>query len=148
MCIKLSVLIEIDIRKASLKSIDIKMVKDKDETGNKIGRQKKVLRSKPTPLSKGKKVPCTVFGALDDASVIKKTEKKTNKKFKLGDFKPSPPKGTKTPYGFKPLDCKPAVMYATPKYLCDNTRSQAEKYKPQGFPTEKFLSFPRNDFVI
>ena len=122
--------------------------KDKDETGNKIGQQKKVLQSKPTALSLGKKVPSTVFGALDDASVIKKTEKKTGKKFKLGDFKPTPQKGTKTPFGFKSLHCKPSAMYATPKYLVDNTRSQAEKYKPQGFATEKFLSFPRNDFVI
>lgn len=122
--------------------------KDKDETGNKIGQQKKILQSKPTAQSKGKKVSSTVFGALDDPSVIKKTELKTKKKFCMGDFKPKPQKGTKTPFGMKPLDCKPVYMYATPKYLTDNTRSQAEKYKPQGFPTEKFLSFPRSDFVI
>lgn len=122
--------------------------KDKDETGNKIGQQKKILQSKPTAQSKGTKVPTTVFAALDDASVIKKTELKTGKKFKLGDFKPQPQKGTKTPFGLKPLHCKPSYMFATAKYLTDNTRSQSEKYKPQGFPTEKFLSFPRNDFVI
>lgn len=122
--------------------------KDKDETGNKIGQQKKILQSKPTALSLGKKVPTTVYGALDDASVIKKVEKKTGKKFNLGDFKPQPQKGTKKPFGFQPVKCKPAMMYATPKYLVDNSRSQSENYKPLGFPTEKFLSFPRNDFVI
>lgn len=122
--------------------------KDKDETGNMIGQKKKILRSKPTALSVGKKVPTTVFGALDDASVIKKTELKTKKKFKMGELKPQVVKGTNTPFGLKPLPCKPAYMYATPKYLVNNTRSKSEEYKPLGFPTEKFLSFPRNDFVI
>lgn len=122
--------------------------KDKEETGNKIGQQKKILQSKPTAQSKGKKVPATVYGALNDASVINKVESKTGKKFKTGDFKSQKVKGSTTPFGLKPVKCKPAMIYATPKYLVDNTRSQSENYKPLGFPSEKFLSFPRNDFVI
>jgi hypothetical protein len=110
--------------------------------GESFKEKKQILKSKPTKVSKGGVVPGTTFGALQDASVIKKVENKTKKPFKAASFKPVKVKGTKTPFGLKPLSCKPAYMYATPKYLTDNTRP-AKQYKPQGFPTEQFLKIPR-----
>jgi hypothetical protein len=117
------------------------------DKGNKKEKQK-ILKSKPTPLSKGKIVPSTVYGGLDNAYVNKKVERRSGKKVKLGSFKPIAAKGTKTPFGLKKLPCRPVFHYQTPKNITDNTRSKSEKYKPKGFPTEKFLSFPRNDFVM
>lgn len=107
-----------------------------------FGEKKKILKSKPTKESKGAKVPTTTYGAIGDGSVIKQAEKKTKKPFKAGNFKNVKVKGTKKPFGFKPLPCKPVYMYHTPKYLADNTRSK-QNYKPQGFPTEQFLKIPR-----
>lgn len=113
------------------------------------GKQgEKILKSKKTALSKGEKVPSTVYAGLNDSSVIRKTEKKTKKAFNLGSFKPAIVKGTKTPFGLKKLPCRPVVHFQTPKSIVDNTSSTRGKYKAKGFPTEKFLSFPRNDFVI
>ncbi len=112
------------------------------------GEKKKILQSKPTALSKGKIVPTTVYGGLDNAYVNSKLKRKTGTSLKLGMFKLNPATGTKTPFGLKRLPCRPVVHYQTAKDIVDNTRSKSGKYKPKGFPTEKFLSFPRNDFVI
>lgn len=120
-----------------------------DSSGNKFGEKKKILKSKPTKKSIGKEVPTTVFGGIADSFTNKKLKQKTHgKDIKTGTFKEVKMKGTKTPFGLKPLPCKPAYMFATAKYLVDNTHSHSDKYKPQGFAAEKFLSFPRNDFVI
>lgn len=117
------------------------------DKGDKKEKQK-ILKSKPTPLSKGKIVPSTVYGGLDNARVNAKVERKTGKKIKLGMFKPTNTKGTLRPFGLKKLSCRPVMHFQTPKNIVDNTRSKNEKYQAKGFPTEKFLSFPRNDFVI
>ena len=110
--------------------------------------KKKILQSKPTALSKGKVVPTTVYGGLNDAYVNKKLERKTKKKISLCSFKAVKTECTDKPYGLKKLPCRPVMLYQTPKNIVDNTRSMSEKYKSKGFATEKFLSFPRNDFVI
>lgn len=114
----------------------------------KEDKKEKLLKSKKTALSQGKIVPSTVYGGLDDAYVNNKLKKRTGKSMNLCGFKPAIAKGTKTPYGLKKLPCRPVFHFQTPKNIVDNTRSQSEKYKAKGFPTEKFLSFPRNDFVI
>jgi hypothetical protein len=107
-----------------------------------FGEKKEIVKSKPTAESKGKKVPTTTYGGLNDTAVIKKVEKKTKKAFKAGTFKKVKVVGTKTPFGLKPLKCKPAYMYATPKYLTDNTRTKS-KFKPRGYAAESFLKIPR-----
>lgn len=108
---------------------------------NDFGEKKEIVKSKPTAESKGKKVPSTTYGALDDSAVIKKVEKKTKKSFKAGVFKQVKVKGTKTPFGLKPVN-KPAYMYATPKFMVNNTVAKA-KFKPRGFAAETFLKIPR-----
>jgi len=107
-----------------------------------FGEKKEIVKSKPTAKSKGQKVPTTTYGALNDTAVIKKTERKTKRPFKAGNFKEVKVKGTKTPFGMKPVTCKPAYMYATPKYLVNNTIAKA-KFKPRGYAAETFLKIHR-----
>lgn len=115
---------------------------------SKKDKNKKILKSKATALSKGKKVPSTVFAGLANDRINNKIDKKLNKTSELGGFKKTVNNGTTTPFGLKKLPCRPVFLYQTPKSIVDNTVSKSEHYKPKGFATEKFLSFPRNDFVI